>query len=196
MVLQQKRITSLMIKKACYKERSIVMRLLSSISKPVKSIRQPVQQIIKKLKIQRIVKTAFNLKFLAIESFQKKSKSFQNKLQSCLQRPNESNDPILQCIGGDRFHTSHSEPFFRETAYRMWPEDITIILDDGGRMRNTMVEKINDISKGLKWSCNEICIVREETVQAVIGFIRVVSSTRSEELLQMLDSIDVCSKRN
>ena len=166
----------------------MVQRLISH-SKPNN---RKITQIIHKIKIQKIVQTAFSLRSKILKTFNKACTSFQIKIESSLRgnsSTNRNRETILNLFGGEQLHTNHSEPYFRDVAYDVLPKHVTIVIDENGLMHNQEVQPICDKAKGVKWSCGETCIIRESSIESVLGFLMLVSNCTSDGFLDMFGSI-------
>ena len=183
-----------MIRKENAHEQRLVQRLLSTV---VNKRTPKVHQILKKLQIQKLIRTGLAIKKAAYKSFEKSCLLFQERIREMTREEIPSNtiigeDRFLGIVGGNRHHTSHTEPYFREAAYNILPENITIIVGERGVVHNVDPEPISENSKGVKWPCSATCVVRESSVQIVIEFFHRLSKAETKTFLEIFDSVDEC----
>jgi ATP-dependent DNA helicase PIF1 len=152
-------------------------------------------QTMKRLKIQRLVRCAMALKSRVLRKFTQTANAFQETMINCLENipPELNQDSLHHFIGGQRYHTSHSEPYFSDTAYKLLPQDFVVAVDDAGIAQNiNTLEPITHKSKGFKWDCGSTCNIRQATIDNFCGFIHLAAIANTQEQLDLFNIIDIC----
>lgn len=154
-------------------------------------------QTLRQIKIRRVIQSSLALRRLAFRTYTSTVKLFQDRMinfcQSISYEVNAST--LTNIIGGSRKHTNHSEAYSFDVEYRHLISDKTFIVDSTGCVNNLYtVRPINDSKscKGVQWSCDDRCLVRQTTITRVIGFIQLCASANKEELKHIFSNIDKC----
>ena len=181
-------------------ERAIIKILLAkdkrNRSKSVNTRRLCYIQTTKHLLVRRLVRSAVAVRSRSAKILQELMLSFQNKMKILATNPstNLTSETFHNLIGGERFHTSHSEPFFFDTAYRPLPAGYTLVLDEHGVEQSIhSIESGGQGRKGSKWSCGSTCLIREATLSKAHGFIALTANATKQDLNEIFNNIDECN---
>jgi ATP-dependent DNA helicase PIF1 len=151
-----------------------------------------------KMKIQLVVRSAVAVRSKISKAFTNIANSFQSTMREwtdkCPAVLNEST--ITEMIGGKQSHTSHTEPYFYDTAYRPISSNVTLVIDENGIVQNVhTIEPIAKDSKGVQWPCGSTCVIRQTTIDNVGGFVQLASSANKKDLQNLFQNIDACYSR-
>jgi hypothetical protein len=149
----------------------------------------------RKMQIQLIVRSAVAVRSKISKAFAKTSIAFQSTMrewtEACPAVLNESN--MIEMIGGKQAHTSHTEPYFYDTAYQPISSNVTLVVDENGLVQNIhAIEAIAKDSKGVQWPCGSTCVIRQTTIDNVCGFVKLAANANTKYLQHLFSNIDAC----
>ena len=83
------------------------------------TMRMSFTQTTKKLLAQRLIRSALAVRYRVMKILENSLVSFQSKIKVTVTDlgTNLRSCSLEQLVGGERFHTSHTEPYFLDTAY-------------------------------------------------------------------------------
>jgi len=158
---------------------------------------QAIQKLI--IRIQPLIAAAMLLRSKAYREYRYRALALKKKLSTFhTQNAILLNEATLpECIGGSRCHTSHTEPFFYDTAYRVLPSDVILVPDERGIVINlNTVQPLSEKSKVVMWSCGRTCVVRQESIDKLMRFIQMTVAASEKQQYVIFQNIDVCNKKN
>ena len=97
-------------------------------------------------------------------------------------------------IGGDKIHSSNTEPFFWETAYHTVSQEKVLQISEKGIVSNTfeIPSDVTDLSKIKYWGCSNHCNIRLESIKAAVEIFKKISNLKQIDFFLYFKNLDNC----